>query len=84
MWPKRKTKIEIKVSKLLMQMAMSDAAANAVREELTRQTREQLRGTWLENCPINVTYGFAEHPTPTITEWPPIPDSQDLTFTWVD
>jgi hypothetical protein len=81
---RRREKIEIRVSKLLMLMAMNDASATAIRHELARQTREQLRGTWLENSRITVVYGFAEHPMPTVTVWTPIPDSQDLTFTWVD
>jgi hypothetical protein len=76
-------KIEIRLSRLLVQMAMNDAAATAVCEELYRQTREQVRGTRLENSPISVHYGFADHTT-TVVEWNPIPDSEDLTFTWVD
>lgn len=47
MWRK---KIEIRVSKLLMQTAMTDASATVIREELTRQTREQLYGTWLQGA----------------------------------
>ena len=86
MWTIKRKKIEIRVSKLLMLTAMADASAIAVRDELTRQCREQLKGTRLEGCNLTVNYGFAEHPTPTITQWPeiPAPDSADLTFTWVD
>jgi hypothetical protein len=88
----RRKKIKIRVSKLLMHIAMTDATAEAVRHELTRQTREQVKGTWLENTRITVDYGFAEQDSAQepaevaarLKKWPPIPDSRDLTFVWVD
>lgn len=75
--------IEIKISKLLMNMAMTDASAQAVEMELARQVTEQLKGTWLERCKITVDYPFSQH-TIAVTDWKPIPPSSDLTFVWVD
>lgn len=76
-------KIEIRVSKLLMQTAVEDASATAVREELTRQTVEQIKGTRLQGGRITVDFGF-DKSTVQFTTWPEIPDSDDLTFVWVD
>lgn len=77
-----KAKIAIKVSQLLVRTAMEDAAMYAARREIERQTAEQLRGTRLERVSVTV-HGCEQYLTPT-SEWPMIPDSQDLTFTWVD
>lgn len=81
----KRDKIEIKISKLLVATAMADASACAMRTEFQRQTSEQLKGTWLENCRITVVYGFDDHPTPTFT-WSevPAPPTHDITFVWVD
>lgn len=74
-------KIKIEISRILVRTAMEDAAGYAARREVERQIRQQTKGTQLEGCLLNVS-GAEQHIT--VTEWPDIPDSSDLTFTWTD
>lgn len=74
-------KIQIRISRLLVRTAMEDAAMYAARREVERQVRDQIKGTRLEGCGLNVE-GAEQYIM--VTEWPAIPDSHDLTFAWVD
>lgn len=76
-----KKKIEIKVSKMLIRLAIEDAATGAARAELAKQVREQIKGTYLEGSGIFVTKFEQYVDKITLHK---IPDTADLTFTWVD
>lgn len=77
----RPKKIHIKISKILVRAAMEDAAMHAARREVTRQIHEQTDGTRLEGHGITLDGAYQYM---TITDWPDVPDSPDMTFTWVD
>jgi len=74
-------KITITLSKVLMRTAIEDAAMYAGRREIERQTREQIKGTRMEEANISVK-GFESYVSRI--DWPEIPDTTDLTFEWTD
>jgi hypothetical protein len=79
-------KVEIKISKLLLEVAVADATVKAIREEFQRQVEEQIRGTRLAGSQIHVDYELSNQPWPKLTFPNPVPaaDSADLTFVWAD
>jgi hypothetical protein len=74
-------KIEIKISRFLLRVAVEDAAMYAGRAELKRQIEEQIKGTRLYGANVTVE-AFPFHIDKMILD--ELPEICDIKLTWVD
>lgn len=79
-----RNKIKIKLSKKLVRDAAVRASNQASKNEIRRQTCLQIQGTHVENISIGVV-GQALFVEPNVdARWPTPPDTEDLTFQWIE